>query len=711
MRVIRAHYSVKQKSVQFVICALVYFAVTMPFRKFFALSAVTEIRPAAALPPFFGMMYGFPGALGCAAANLAADLLSGLNPSMSFASFPVQFLMGVLPYLMWYRFPIRGEETIEFPRMDTTAHVVKYMLIILTDAIAVAFLLGCILRAFGMGEIVSDTTIAMFWNNWDFSYVLGLPMFSVVEWKRHRRFSLNGQIILSFLLFSILAVLLVVVLVYKEMAQMFSQRIVLWNHIYADAAVTLNVFIVAEVVFLARTEREVTMPVQKLASAAGEYVRKDENLLDQGKFIALCRPYASSENEVGNLAKSYIHMAQNLEDYMTNLVKVAAERERIGTELNLAAQIQTDMLPNVFPAFPERKEFDLHASMSPAKEVGGDFYDFFFVDEMHLGLVMADVSGKGVPAALFMANAKTLINTYARTGAAPSEILSYVNEQLCEGNKAELFVTVWLAIIDLTTGKGVAANAGHEHPALKRHGEQYQLVKYRHSPAVAAMEGMRFRQHEFELHSGDSLFVYTDGVTEASNEKDELFGEKRLVQALNASAEDEPEQVLARVKEHISYFTGSASQFDDITMLGFTYYGYEHIRHEIELEATDENLEQVQAFVNERLETSGCSTSHQMQIDVAVEEIFVNIAHYSYGAGGGMVRVRCVIEDGVAEITFTDKGIPYNPLEKESPDITLSAEEREIGGLGIFLVRKMMDSMTYCHKDDENILTITKTLA
>ncbi|MBP8968095.1 MAG: PP2C family protein-serine/threonine phosphatase [Lachnospiraceae bacterium] len=253
--------------------------------------------------------------------------------------------------------------------------------------------------------------------------------------------------------------------------------------------------------------------------------------------------------------------------------KAEQEKERIGAELNVATQIQADMLPRIFPAFPERNEFDLYALMNPAKEVGGDFYDFFLIDDDHIGLVMADVSGKGVPAALFMVIAKTLIKNRAQMGGSPSEVLAYANDQLGEGNEAELFVTVWFAIIEISTGKGVAANAGHEHPAICRKNGKFELVKYRHSPAVATIPGIEFREHEFKLEPGDSLYVYTDGVTEATRSDNVLFGTDRMLDALNKNPSASPEKMLKTVRADIDEFVGSAPQFDDITMLGFKYMG------------------------------------------------------------------------------------------------------------------------------------------
>jgi sigma-B regulation protein RsbU (phosphoserine phosphatase) len=260
-------------------------------------------------------------------------------------------------------------------------------------------------------------------------------------------------------------------------------------------------------------------------------------------------------------------------DLTVKYAKQQIDASRIDAELSMATRIQSDMLPSIFPAFPDRNEFDIYASMSPAKEVGGDFYDFFLIDDDHIGLVMADVSGKGVPAALFMVIAKTLIKNRAQMGGTPAEILRDVNEQLCEGNNAELFVTVWLAIVSLSTGQGMAANAGHEHPTLRRANGKYELVEYRHSPAVATMEGMRFREHEFELHPGDSLFVYTDGVAEATDAQNELYGSQRLLDALNAAPDAAPEEIVAAVKRSVDAFVGDAPQFDDITMLCLKYNG------------------------------------------------------------------------------------------------------------------------------------------
>ena len=418
-------------------------------------------------------------------------------------------------------------------------------------------------------------------------------------------------------------------------------------------------------------------------------------------------------DEIGDLAKSFNDMAVSLKDYIKNLALVTAEKERIGAELNVATQIQADMLPRNFPPFPDRKEFALYATMTPAKEVGGDFYDFFMIDDDHLALVIADVSGKGVPAALFMVISKTLIKNRALMGGTPSEILYDVNMQLCEGNEADLFVTVWLGILEISTGKVKAANAGHEYPAILRAGGDYELLKTKHSPAVATLEGIKFRETEFELKPGDNIYVYTDGVAEATNSNDELFGTERMLEALNTMKDSNETEILTGMKKVVDDFTGEAPQFDDITMLCLRYLGYENLMNELTIEAKIENLDNVLEFVDKHLEMYDCSPKIQMQLDIAVEELFVNIAHYAYSPKTGLATVRVKIVENPLSILidFIDEGIQYNPLAKPDPDVTLSAEERNIGGLGIYLVKKSMDDIQYEYKDGKNILTIKKGLA
>jgi sigma-B regulation protein RsbU (phosphoserine phosphatase) len=279
-----------------------------------------------------------------------------------------------------------------------------------------------------------------------------------------------------------------------------------------------------------------------------------------------------TNDEIEILAESFAMLSKRTRDYIQKITVITAEKERIGTELALATRIQADMLPNIFPAFPERPDFDIYASMTPAKEVGGDFYDFFLIDDNHLGLVMADVSGKGVPAALFMMISKILVQNYAMTGRSPAEVLRAVNDQICSNNREEMFVTVWFGILDTRTGKITAANAGHEYPALMPAGGQFELVKDKHGFVIGGMEGVRYREYELQLTPGAKLFLYTDGVPEATDANSELFGTERMLAALNA-APAAPDGILKQVRAAVDGFVKDAEQFDDLTMLCLEYKG------------------------------------------------------------------------------------------------------------------------------------------
>lgn len=464
--------------------------------------------------------------------------------------------------------------------------------------------------------------------------------------------------------------------------------------------------------FLTRhMKKTLVMPINAISSAAESYIQdRMAGKTDTSHFEDL---KISTGDEVEKLALIMGDMEKELQEYEANLTSVIAEKERIGTELALATRIQADMLPNVFPPYPERKEFDIFASMNPAKEVGGDFYDFFLVDDAHLALVMADVSGKGVPAALFMMVSKILVQNAVLNGKSPKEALEYVNDQICANNQEEMFVTVWLGILNLQTGLLRAANAGHEFPIIMQPGGDFEVLKDKHGFVVGGMPGVSYKEYEVKLQPGAKIFVYTDGVVEATNASDELFGMDRTLEAVRSAEGSNPQNILHSVNDAVEGFVLDAPQFDDLTMLCLHYIGGAKKQvKSITVDAKIENIEKVTDFINEELEAHDCSMKSQMQIDVAVDELFGNIAQYAYDGLEGEATVEVDVDDDKREvaITFIDRGTPYNPLEKADPDTTLSAEEREIGGLGIFLVKKTMDEVTYSFENQENHLTIRKKL-
>lgn len=344
------------------------------------------------------------------------------------------------------------------------------------------------------------------------------------------------------------------------------------TYIYATGLIGLVLAGVLVAVFVITIDRRVTRLVTSLSESTDDFVKqlKDgvspENLDYKSVTVR-------TQDEIRILAENISSMADGLKTYMINLRDMTAEKERIGAELSVATQIQADMLPTIFPPFPTRDEFDIYASMNPAKEVGGDFYDFFMLDDDHLALVIADVSGKGVPAALFMVISKTLIKNQAQNIRSPKEILETVNNLLCENNAENMFVTVWLGIVEISTGKVTAANAGHEYPAIKGADGEYTLIKDKHGMVAGVMEDIKYTEYEFTLEKGGSLFVYTDGVPEATRADNEMFGIDNMLKALNSEPEAAPEKLLKNVRASVDEFVGDAPQFDDLTMLCINYHG------------------------------------------------------------------------------------------------------------------------------------------
>ena len=304
-----------------------------------------------------------------------------------------------------------------------------------------------------------------------------------------------------------------------------------------------------------------------------ERMTKRINTLSEEDSVFRMEDAYRTGDEIEFLADSFASISQRTKEYIAQITSITAEKERIGTELELATRIQADMLPNIYPAFPERSEFDIYASMDPAKEVGGDFYDFFLIDEDHLCMVIADVSGKGVPAALFMMASKIILSNNAMMGKSPAQILTDTNAAICSNNREEMFVTVWLGILELSTGKLTAANAGHEYPALKRAGGRFELFKDKHDFVIGGFDDTVYGEYTLTLEPGAKLFVYTDGVAEAMDGGRRQFGTERMLETLNASLGASPEDTLKSIREAVNRFVGDAEQFDDLTMLCFEYKG------------------------------------------------------------------------------------------------------------------------------------------
>lgn len=458
--------------------------------------------------------------------------------------------------------------------------------------------------------------------------------------------------------------------------------------------------------------------------------------LKSGNFPLGARFFQASVIPVGDEGKeqSLVATATDVTDlkYLNNLLE--AEQQRVQYDLRLAATIQASALPNVFPPWPTRRDFDIFATMTPAREVGGDFYDFFLVDKNHLGVVIADVSGKGMPAALFMMSAKSYIKDHMVDGEPPARALSMANDQLCEGNEAEMFVTAWAMLIDLTSGNVQFANAGHNPPLLKEHGqEEWRFVKSRPNMVLGDTAGLKYRTNDLRFHEGDVIFLYTDGVTEAMSQTDELYGDDRLKRALDDAASNNPTILLSLVRESLGVFTAGAEQSDDITMLCLR---VNILPAYVRVPAGLPSCDVVASFVREWATDHGVSRHTVAQMLVVQDEVLSNIARYAYtghpergmaqseldpappeGVVGvgllgcvayGEATVELSIDEDRLTIRFIDRGVPFNPLDVGREEHEY-ADDWDTGGKGISLVMSLMDGCSYEYRDGMNLLTLTKS--
>ena len=336
--------------------------------------------------------------------------------------------------------------------------------------------------------------------------------------------------------------------------------------VYMNGGITLIAVFIVSMISTRRIKKRITGPIEQLTDAVDNF-GTEETGFNKENITELS---IDTNDEIEELYHATHYMQVSIIDYMDNLTAVTAEKERIGAELDVATRIQASMLPNVFPPFPYRNDFDIYATMNPAKEVGGDFYDFFLIDDDHLGIVMADVSGKGVPAALFMMMSKIILSNFAQMGLSPAEVLAKTNDSICASNEEDMFVTVWFGILTISTGHIVAGNAGHEYPMIRSANGSFKVFEDNHDFVIGGMEGMPYSQYEFDLEKGGTLFLYTDGCPEATNANNELFGTNRMLTALNRDSSASPKDLLSNMTDAVNTFVGDAPQFDDLTMLAIT---------------------------------------------------------------------------------------------------------------------------------------------
>ena len=460
---------------------------------------------------------------------------------------------------------------------------------------------------------------------------------------------------------------------------------------------TVLIVIAACICLAVYIKRHFAKPIEKISIEATRFA-KEPSAADKSELEGI-----SQIREVVMLAESINKMEEDTLLHIEELTRATAERERMSVELALAATIQENMLPNTFPPYPGRRDFEIFALMDAAKEVGGDFYDFYLLDNDRLVFLVADVSGKGIPAALFMMRAKMTIKNLAERGADVDVIFSEANKRLCDGNDAGMFVTAWLGIVDMRSGILSYVNAGHNPPLIRRKQGVFEYLRTRPNFILAGIEDTIYQKHEIQLLPGDELFLYTDGVTEASDADQALLGEMRLLEVLNSVPKENTEERCRTVRGAIDAFVGDAEQFDDITMLSLQF-NFFRDEDSILTPADIASTEFVWDFINCKTKKAELGTRITNKVQIIVDEIYSNIHQYS---GAAKAQVTCCVDPSKIVLIFKDDGIPYNPLTFAEPDTSVSIEERDSGGLGILTVKKLASDISYVYENGYNILSVT----
>ena len=460
----------------------------------------------------------------------------------------------------------------------------------------------------------------------------------------------------------------------------------------------MGVFIMSVVCYL--NIRSVTKPISRFAYTADQIAK--------GNFLVVL-PQVKSKDEMLRLRNSFATMQRSLIRQIEETKLVNEQKGRMESELQIARDIQMTMLPKTFPPFPDRSDIDVYAQLKPAKEVGGDLYDFYIRDEKLLYCI-ADVSGKGVPASLLMAMTRALFRTVSAHESNPAKIVSNINGPMAAENETDMFVTLFVGVLDLPTGRMRYCNAGHCAPLLiDSAGTRISTLPVEPNIPVGILTDMKYKIQETTINPNTTIFLYTDGLTEAENTCHVLFGEERLMEALQPLP---PQSLIEHVTEVTRQFVGEAEQSDDMTMLTILYSKQQSdikLKRSITLPNNVEDVPQLASFTDEVCEALELEMSLTMSINLALEEAVVNVMSYAYPAGTkGNVNIEAEADEEWLKFVISDNGVPFDPTEKEEVDTTLNAEERPIGGLGIHLVRQIMDSINYEFIDDKNVLTLKK---
>ena len=556
-------------------CGLFYFSLSLPFIDFFRLSETTEVRPYCVLPFFLSLIFGLPGAIGTAIGNIFSDMYyGGMDYKIFILGFSFQIIYGYGGARLW-KFMRRRENNIF--RLDKVSKIAQYLLIILLMSTVITVMVWTTLNRlydlpfFGLGFL---STLL---NHLIFFVIIGIPFFVGYSCYLQKNnlaahpadgktylFSLTEKFILFFLLISLIISLIVSAgsYVFFTSYNLYDQT-TMWSYIYIISGIVLYVCLWPTLIVLRNVENQISSPIEDLA-AIGRDFGELNNIGDEiNRINSVTGQYVVFNSEVGTLAKSFQTLSHKLEEYIMKLTAISQEQTRVATQLNIAREIQN----GVFPEPQKFREVDFYAATRPALQVGGDFYDYFRIGENKVGFVIADVSGKGIPASLFMMVSKIIIQKNLEDGLTPGQALTKSNNEICRNNRADMFVTVFCARLDLTTGILEYSSAGHDHPIVSVNNEDFTILENKTGFVLGEIEDVRYTDAALALNPGDIVFVYTDGIPEAVNENNEQFGFERTVLSLNDSRGKSMKDLCETLVKSIDAFRGDAKQFDDITML------------------------------------------------------------------------------------------------------------------------------------------------
>ena len=731
----------------FAACFVVYLAVLEGFLAVPQFNDVVQIRPASALGPVLGLFFGLPGVFGCATANLVSDILhEGATPFMLAGYFMIQIMYNGLPRWVWYL--VNAKSPRPYPRFDSASNTALYMGLVLVDSACVNL---AVYLFVGAPPESGPSFAARGLNNvWMLLYI-GLPLLYALErsplmpnpprwihvpYRNIKKANLTQRFVIWFVIASALLMLLVSVLVIAFASGDEEDFQTVVHTMFHEAAILIVPIFLPMFAFLHILERRFTRPIEVLALDQQTFIERMESDVEQGRRdmrIAVDERGTKPRYEIAELYESTNKMRRDMVGFIERLYNVTAERQRAATELDVARQIQMSAVPHDFDSLTERFALDIAGFMRPAREVGGDFYDVFEVGERGVAFVIGDVSGKGVPAALFMMRAQSLLRQYLLETDDLGTAFTLANRQLCERNDAMLFVTAFACVVDTATGEVRFANAGHNPPVLKQNGK-LSYLKCRPGLVLGAMDVVKYREGRFACSPSDGLLLYTDGVSEAANAAEELYGEERLLETLaridasggegvpvvsdvqasdvaaaaSAAAASSAQTAVNSLVTSVDAFAGEAPQADDITMLAFR---WNLPVARLTLPADDAELDSLFAFLEPICEGEGRTPKMMAQMMLVCEEVFVNICHYGFPDGQPRlpVDIEAAVDEraGCLHLVFSDQGIAYDPLSHNAKKVDPTDEQRK-GGLGILLMRKYMDDLRYTRADGRNILRMTK---